>query len=168
MRILINPFSSFYIMIEKHTESLRRAVKKLQIADHIVYVTYPIVKDKRLLLKALEIVYESSLYLINAILQHDYLWKKIGLYTDSRLNLKTFFEKCAPRYNISKEELAALIDILSAVEAHKKSPLEFQRENKVVILSESLKTKIIDLEKMKNYIFTTRKLIEKANTGMKH
>jgi len=154
--------------MEKHIDSLKKAIKNIQIADHITYVTYPLMKDKRLLLKALDNIYNSILYTINSILQHDYLWKKIQLYQDPKSNFQIFKEKCSPRFKITEQEIKQILEILSTVKKHKKSPLEFQRKEKVVIMSENLKTKIIDIETIKNYLATTKYLLKKANYGMQH
>jgi len=155
-------------MSEKYLESLQKAIKGLQIADHMAYVTYPVVNDKRLLLKILDQVYESLIHIINAILQHDYLFKKIQLYKDAKSNFRIFSEKCAPRYDISKEQVIEILDALSIAEKHRKSPLEFARKDKVVIMSDNLKTSIIDIDRIKKYLILSKKLLEKANLGILH
>lgn len=155
-------------MPEKYIESLRKAIRSLQIADHMAYITYPVVKDKRLLLKILENIYETFILTINAILQHDYLWKKITLYKDPKSNFRTFSMNCAPRYHISKEQVSEILEILALVEKHKRSPLEFTRKDKVIIMSESLKTTVIDIEKIKQYLVLSKKILEKANLGISH
>ncbi len=153
-------------MAEKYQESMQKAMKSLQIADHMAYVTYPIVKDKRLLLKILEEVYKTLLNTINAILQYDYLWKKIRLYKDPKENFRVFRDYCAPRYMITKEQVIEILDILSLVEKHKRSPLEFSRNDKVIIMTDSLKTSIIDIEKIKKYLILSKAILQKANSGM--
>jgi hypothetical protein len=155
-------------MQEKHLESMRKAIKNIQIADHMAYVTYPVVKDKRLLLKILENIYQSILNTINAILQHDYLWKKINLYHDPKTNFRVFSEKCAPRYQLTKQEISEILDILALVEKHKRAPLEFARRDKVIIMSDNLRTTILDIEKIKTYLRASKNLIEKANSGISH
>jgi len=154
--------------MEKYQESLQKALKNLQIADHMAYMTYPLVRDKRLLLKILDNLYETILHTINSILQYDYLWEKIQLYKDAKSNFQVFREKCAPRYNISREQISEILEVLTLIEKHKKSPLEFARKDKVIIMSNNLKTNIIDIEKIKQYLVLSKKLIEKANSGMAH
>ncbi len=155
-------------MIEKHVENLQKAIKSLQIADHMAYVTYPVVRDKRLFLKILENISQTLLYTINAILQHDYLWKKITLYQDPKSNFGVFRDKCAPRFNILKEEISQILEILALVEKHKKSPLEFTRKDKVIIMSDNLRTTTLDIEKIKQYLVLTKKIIQKASLGVSH
>jgi hypothetical protein len=135
--------------MEQYLESLNLALKSLKIADHIIYVTYPVIKDKKLLLKSLDSLYESLIYMINAVLQYDYMFKRIKLYEESHENFRTFTERCAKRYNITNEEIDEIKKLISLAEKHKKSSVEFQRNEKVILMSESLSTTPIDMETMK-------------------
>jgi hypothetical protein len=148
--------------MEKHLESLSNAIKKLRIADHIVYTTYPLIKDKRLLLKALDSIYESIIYTINSILQYDYLNKKIILSTNPKENFDTFLNKSAKTYNISNQEIKELVEFIKIIESHKKSSMEFTRREKIIILSENLKTNQLDLEKMRKYLNLGKRMLEKT------
>lgn len=151
-------------MAEKYLLSLQKAMKSLQVADHIAYVTYPLMKDKRLLLKSLESVYEALIHTINAILQYDYLWKRVQLYKDPKSNFRVFSEKCAPRLGISKEQVSGILNTLSLVEKHRRSPLEFSRKDKVIIMSDNLKTSVIDIEMIKTNLILSKSILEKANS----
>jgi hypothetical protein len=151
---------------EKHIESLNKAIKNMRIADHILYVTYPVIKDKRLLLKSLEEVYDAIVLIINSILQYDYLQRRIELANNPQHNLDIFITKCAKRYNLTTEELDEIINLINLMQNHKKSPMEFTRKDKVIILSESLKTTAIDSEKLKKYLYLAKNLINKAKFGM--
>ena len=152
--------------MEKHEESLSKALSNMRIADHMLYVTYPIIKDKRLLLKTLEQVYDSVICTINSILYYDYLYKRVQLYPDPRANFDTFINKCSKRYNITDDDILAIKELISLAEMHKKSSAEFTRREKIVIMAESLKTSIIDTEKLKKYLNLSKKLVEKAKFGM--
>ena len=151
---------------EKYQESLLAAIKDMKVADHIIYVTYPIVKDKQLLLKALDLVYESITNIINSTLQYDYMWKRIQLYKDVRTNFGTFMDKCSKRLYLAQEELAEIRELFSLIESHRKSPMEFARGSKVIIMSNNLKTSFLDIEKLKKYLNLSRIAIEKAKRYM--
>ena len=150
--------------MEKFIENLDRASKNLQTADHMLYMTYPIVKEKRLLLKILNEVNTVVLSIVNAILQYEYLYKRIDLYKDAKANFQIFKEKCAPRYKISKEQVIKIIEIFNLAEKHKKSPFEFVKDDKIVIMTNSFRTDIVNVEKMKEYIFTSKDLLRKADS----
>jgi hypothetical protein len=151
-------------MPEKYIENLDKAAKNLQTADHMLYMTYPLVKEKRLLLKILNEIYLVTLNIINAILQYEYIYKRINLYKESKINLQTFRNKCAARYSITGEQVEKVLEIFNLAEKHKKSPFEFVRNNKVVIMTNALKTDTITIEKMKEYILLSKDILRKADT----
>ena len=119
-----------------------------------------------MLLKALEQIFEANIAVINAILQYDYLWKKIQLTEGGKKNLEIFIHECSKRYNITAQETSEIQEIISLMEMHKKSPIEFQRKEKVVIVSDDLKTSNLDSEKLKKYLNSTKAIIEKARICM--
>lgn len=153
--------------MEKHLESLQKAINNIRISDHMVYVTYPVIKDKRLILKALDHVSDAIIFIINSILQFDYLNKRIELSKDNpKLNFEIFRDKCSKRYNINGEELSEINELFYMVENHRKSPMEFLRKDKIVIMNENLKTNIIDPDKLKKYLNLAKNLVNKAKFGM--
>jgi len=151
---------------EKYKEKIALAIKNMKIADHITYVTYPVIKDKRLLLKSLDSVYDSIAGIINAILYYDYIWKRIELHKDPKINFDTFLGKCSPRLELGTEEIRDILELFATVESHRKSPLEFMRKDKIVIMSTSLRTSIIDLERVKKYLNLSKRMLEKAKKYM--
>ena len=155
------------VLQEKFIQSLEYATKSLQTADHMAYITFPLVKEKRLLLKILSEIHSSILNTINAILQYEFYWKRINLYSDAKSNFDIFRHKCAPRYKISPEQINKVIEIFSLIERHKKSPFEFVKDDKIVIMSEGMRTDTITLEKIKSYLLETKDILKKANTVIK-
>jgi len=151
---------------EKYKENVKKAIDNIRIADHMLYVTYPVIKDKRLLIKTLEQVYDSIICIINSILQYDHIFKRVKLTNDARDNFEIFLNKCTKRYNITEEEISSILELITLVEKHKKSPVEFIRRDKIVIMEESLKTTTIDSESLKKYLVLAKNMVNKAKFGM--
>jgi hypothetical protein len=145
-----------------YKRSLKEGLKELRVADHMLYITHPLINDKRLLLNSIDKIYEALKKLINALLQFEYLNKRIQIHSDPKINFETFMLKTAPRYGISSQENEKIREFMHLVESHKKSPLEFTRKEKVVILSEDLSSKQINSEKLKDYLFLVKNLFRKA------
>jgi len=153
--------------MEKFLENILTAEKKIQTADHMIYVTFPLIKDKRLLLKITQEIKNAVTDCITSILQYEYLYKRINLYKDSKLNFKTFIEKCAPRYRIKKEEINLILELFDFVEKHRKSPFEFVKDDKVVILSNGLKPKTLTVEKTKEFLIAVKNILRKTRKTFK-
>ena len=66
--------------MEQYEQNLKEAARHLQIADHMTYVTFPLINDYRLLLKIFDEIYGSIIGCVNAILNYEASYKRIRLY----------------------------------------------------------------------------------------
>ena len=148
--------------MEKLLKYLEEAEKIIQTTDHLVYVTFPIVKDKKILIKALLETKIAISNCINSILQYEYLYKRIKLYKNPKRNLQTFKEKSSKRYNISFQEIKLIEELFNIIEHHKKSPIEFIKNEKIIILSENMNSYSINIEKIKNFIGLSKNILKKT------
>lgn len=153
--------------MEKFLENISKAEKTLQTVDHMIYVTFPLIKDKRLILKVLQEIKNSVTNCISAILQYEYLFKRISLYKNPKANFKTFVEKCAPRYNISNNQIKLILELFDFAEKHKSSPFEFIKDEKVVIMSKEMQPKILTVEKTKEFLIAAQDILKKAQENFK-
>jgi len=153
--------------MEKFLENIIAAEKKIQTADHMIYVTFPLIKDKRLLLKILQEIKNAVMDCISSILQYEYLYKRIALYKNPKSNFKIFIEKCAPRYQITKEEINLILELFDFIEKHRESPFEFIKDDKVIILSNSLNQKTLTIEKTKGFLMLVKNILRKTRETFK-
>jgi len=153
--------------MEKFQENLAQAIKNLQIADHMTYVTYPLINEKRLLLKIFDEIYKSIICCINAILNYEYLYKRISLYKENNYNMQTFINKCAKNYGLTNRQIQGIIEILELNKQHKQSAMEFVKKDKIIILSDNLGTRTINIQKIKEYLLLAKELLMRANNKTK-
>jgi len=153
--------------MERFLEYLKIAEDKIQKVDHMIYITFPLIKDKRLLLKILSELNIILLNILNAILQYDYIYKRVELSKNARENLDIFLDFSAQNYKITEQEVKLILELLDLGEKHKKSGFEFIKEEKVVILSDNLHPSIITLEKAKEFILMEKTILKKAREVMK-
>jgi hypothetical protein len=154
--------------MEKFLQNLLEADKIIKAVDHLVYITFPIVKDKRMLLKIITETKNAVALCINSILQYDYLYKRIRLYQNTNENFRTFREKCAQRYGINQDEIRNISSLFELAEKHKKSPFEFVRKDKIVIMSESFYPETITLEKTKEFVNLAKNVLFKVEKTIKN
>ena len=153
--------------MEKFLENLQEAQKTAQIIDHMIYITFPLIKDKKILIKILTETKNALANCVNSILQYEYLYKKINLYKDAKTNFKIFMKECCPKYQITQKEIDLIVELFELVEKHKQSTVEFPRNEKVIILSENLKTETITIEKLKEFFNLLKEIIKKILTKIK-
>ncbi|MBU3907087.1 MAG: hypothetical protein KKA64_02435, partial [Nanoarchaeota archaeon] len=82
-------------------------------------------------------------------------------------NLRVFIEKCAPRYRMNEQEIKSITNLINLAEKHKKSPFEFVRDEKVIILSENLKPETITLDKAKEFLLMSKSILRKTQETLK-
>lgn len=153
--------------MNKISENLNEAKKIILAADHLVYVSFSLIKDKKILLRTIEETKKAVSKIINAVLQYEYLYKRIKLSPDPKINFQIFQNKVAKRYNITNNDLKLILELFKTIEEHKKSTMEFLRGEKIVILAEKdQKPTIVDLEKAKEYVNLGKTLLYHINEKM--
>ena len=153
--------------MESYLQFLDDAHKAFRRADHMLYITYPIVKEKRLLLKVLEEIYLSMRGIVNSVLYYDYAFKRIQIYKESSMNLDVFAKVCAQRYSITPEQVRMIIEIFDLMKQHKESSMEFIRRDKVVIMNENMRIESISVDKLKEYLYAVKDTYQKVNSVIK-
>jgi len=138
-----------------------KAQTKLKIADHMLTMTYPLVKDTKLLLVIMENLFLSLTYAMSSILYYERLFKRIPLFSDNfESKFSIFKEKCINKYDIPQEYVRLLQNVKSTMMEHKKSPIEFERKGAFVICSDSYKLRTISTSQIKDYIAKTKEFIQ--------
>jgi len=154
-------------MNEKHQENLKNAIKNLQIADHMTYVTFPLVKDKRLFLKIFDNIYKAIIECINAILNYEFLYKRIKIYSNLNQNIETFIDKCAKKYFLTNGQIKKIKKIILINKQHKQSAIEFVRQDKIIIMSDSLGIQTLTLQEIKEYLLLAKELLMNTKNKIK-
>lgn len=152
--------------MEKFLENLQEAETTLRTADHMFYVTFPLLKDKKLLLKILQDTKTAISKCISSILQQDYLYKRISLYNNQKANFRTFESKSSKRYNITEQEIRDIKDLFDISESLKQSSMEFLKNDKIVILSRDMQPKTITTEKIKEFLTLTKNILRKTQNAI--
>ena len=147
--------------MEKFLQNIEDTQRKIQTIDHLIYVTYPLVKDKHLLLKILLELKNTLSKIISTILQYEFVYKRINLYKNPKDNFNVFVNECASRYNISENQINIIREVFELTKKHNESPFEFTKNEKVVILSSDLKTELLPLEKTKEFLELSKDLFGK-------
>ncbi|MBW2976469.1 hypothetical protein KY347_03415 [Candidatus Woesearchaeota archaeon] len=139
--------------MEKFQELRDLAGKKLQLADHMLTMTYPMVKDSRLLLSSIENLFLAFSYGMGSVLYYDRIFKRIPPFPDNFTSkFELFRDKCLKRYNMGNECLGIIKDLRDIIIAHKKSPMEFSRKESFVICNGDYRVRTISLKEVRSYV----------------
>ncbi|MFH1210896.1 MAG: hypothetical protein V1645_03185 [archaeon] len=144
---------------------LERANKCLRTADHLAYVTYPLIKDTKLVIPILENVHNALMLSVDAMVEYDRIYKRImNIPEDFTSRLELFKRTSATRYNIDREHITLITEINQIMETRKKGTMEFMRNDRLVVCGTDFRTKTVDYEKIKDYINRSKRYMLKINS----
>ena len=139
--------------MEKCKTALAEAKHYLKIADHMLIITYPLVKDPKIMVAVIENIFLSFTKAMGAILYYERYNKRIPPFHEtfeSKFNM--FRLKIVNKYKIKKDYVKLIEDIKSIILEHKKSPIEFIRKELFVICSKDYKVSTLSVKSMKTYV----------------
>ena len=148
---------------------LKEANLLFQRADHMLYITYPLIKDNKLIVSILDNLSNSLIKAMEAVLYYERMNKRVEMFPDSfEVKFDIFKEKCAERYNIEREHLLLIKDLKKISDERKKSKMEFIKKEKYVICSNNYSTRILTIDKVKEYLNTSKVFLRKVNAILKN
>ena len=151
-------------------ELWEKANRLFKAADHIAYVTYPLVQDNKLIITVTENLSEALVKAMEAVLFYDRYYKRIAPFPenfDSRFQI--FRNKLVQRYNFDRNHLTIILNLRQLVRERKQAPMEFIRQDKYVIANQDYsKMKVITMEKLKSYINEGKHFMTKVNLILKN
>ena len=143
--------------MEVYQRLREEAKKKLSLADHMLYVTYPLVKDPKLLLAVMENIFLALTHTLGSLLYYERMFKRVPPFFDTfESKYRVFSEKCVERYGIEQEYLNLLRNVKEILIAHKRSPIEFSRKDQFVICSDDYQLKVLKISEIKEILAKTK------------
>jgi len=151
--------------MEKFKELIQKANRAIKTADHLTYMTFPLVNDTRLLITIVENIHSAVINSMDALLYYDWLFKRISqLPQDFRSRLEIFKGFSIPRYNISRENVALIQDMEAIINHRNKSPMEFVRRDHLVLCTKDYNMRTINFLKVKGYTNQAKSFVKKVNS----
>ncbi len=75
-----------------------------------------------------------------------------------------FRNRCAEKYDIKQEDINIIREIKDIIVQHRKSPVEFAREDRFIICSDDYSMKTIRVDELKKMIISVKRFVEKINS----
>lgn len=135
---------------------LEKSQKALDSSDHLAYITYPLLKEIKLLRKIFEDMGIALNNLIRASVVYEEKRSRITPYKDERMNNLLFLKKLSLNYGITQNEVTKLAEFLDLCEQYKISNFDFIKQNNLILLSPNLRSKTISFEQIKEYLNTIK------------
>ncbi len=123
------------------------------VAFHLIHVTFPLIKDPKLLLGITQNILNSYEAAIETILKYERSLNLIPPFNDNfQGKMNVFIHKVASRHNLSQDYLDLILSLKDIIDAQKKSPIDFSRKKKFVICTGDYDLKTITLRELKGHL----------------
>lgn len=136
---------------------LQKAVYQLHLAEHLLEVTYPLIKDPKMLLSVLSNLEQSHENLLESVLPSNLI--KADTSFMSKLN--SFEDLLQSQIVLSEGEIKTIKTVHDLVDQHKESAVVFSRKDSFIICEDDYKMQKIDPLLVGEQIHNTKKLTTK-------
>ena len=158
--------------METYHDHYKKAVDYLKAADHLVYVTMPLVKDVKIIKTALDNINLALLHCMDAMLEYERYYRRVlPLANNFDLRFDVFRKRLIGRYGFMKYDAELIAEIKALVDERKVASMEFTKSGKYVMCSDTYNMRTISVDEIKKYLSTTKNFLMKAdkviNTNLK-
>lgn len=130
-------------------EAFERARILLRNADHMLVMTFPLVKDPKLLMAVAENLFQANMEATRAVLLHERTQGLPPFHDSTDMIIHTFQTSCSKKHGLTAELLTELKDLSSA---RKSAPMEFARKGMYVIAAQDYTMKTLSERQMKEFV----------------
>jgi hypothetical protein len=144
--------------------SLALAKEKLKQADHMVCVTYPLIKEPKLLLSSLENMYLGVSAAMRALLLFERSRRRVPLFSDSFASQYALFAtRVVPQYKLNKKYVQFIAHLKEYLDHHKKAGVEFRHNGSLVIADDDYELKTLTSEVIKEQLAFAKMFISEIS-----
>ncbi len=148
-----------------YIQKIDSAKKSLATADHIVYVSYSLIKEPKLLLSAVESLYSCLESAMDAILEFELFYRRIPYYGNSfDSKFYVFKTQVASRYNLDRTFLLVFSELKEILDWHKRTSLELRKDDKFLIFLSDYRVKTLTPNKVKEYLTFAKSFVKKIES----
>ena len=143
---------------------LMQANQSFKTADHLAYITYPVVNEKKLLMVVIQNIYTTLNNAMDALLAHYHAYKQISyIPQDFEGKAEMFRSALFKRHQLDPSLYDFFLEIDEIIRHHQRSAINFVRKDSFIIASDNFKLKTVTIEKVKSYLQQTKLFLDTIN-----
>ncbi|NTV23794.1 MAG: hypothetical protein HGA85_05470 [Nanoarchaeota archaeon] len=140
-------------------------MRLIQVADHVLVMTYPMVQDPKLLKLVLKNTYLAMQSTMASLLHYERYYKRVSPFTENYIAMLQLVRPVFEKYKISKGYVGFLTELYETNERQKRSDVEFVRKDKMVFASKDYDLCAVSVIELKD-IVAKGKLFMNAVNGV--
>lgn len=139
--------------MEKHQESLQKAKFQYDAAFHLLTVTYPFLKDPKLLIAILSNIHTTMEYTLDALLSFERKLQLVPHYLDNfQSKFNVFRYKSVRRNKIDLSIVKSMEMVQALLSFHNRSLIEFHRQDRLMICDKDFEVKQVSVPDIRSYL----------------
>jgi len=148
--------------MERHDECIRKAKQSITVAEHVLKVTYPLVKESKLLLSTLEQIHNAHIALMQGVLTYEREMRTIPpFHTNFESMWNVISLRLEKKYSPTGKELQLLKTVEQTIKFHKDSAVAFERKGDFILASDEYVIQKITSEFVAEILRNTQHLVTK-------
>lgn len=150
--------------MERYELFREQANKHFLTADRFLNFTFRIVNEPKMLLGVVENLFLATMASLSALLYFELLFKFIPNFPDTFEGKLLAFKPVLTKYSLDATYLKLIEKLHDIMVVHKKCPIEFVKDNAVIMCSSSYDCEKLTSEIVINYFKKAKLFIEESNT----
>ncbi len=141
---------------------ISEAINEVKVADHMLTMTYPLIRDPKMLIAILQKLLNASNKALDTAIRLEYEWKRINAIPQNfNAKIDILRKGFIKEYNFTNQEIKTVKDIYRIILEHKNASIEFSRHEKFIISDNDYRLRTISVDQIKRYIPLVKSFIEK-------
>lgn len=147
---------------EKHKELIAKARREIDLADHLVYVTLPLVDDIKFILAITDHVFNASSLAMESALEQKKYYKKLEAFPRSYNAMVELWKNHIMGEQFDRKHLDFLKRMYEIKHAVSTSSMRFRRQDKYILTNDVYDLKVLDLDQVKKYLSIAKDFLDKS------
>ncbi len=139
------------------------SLSELRLADHMIYVTLPLLNDKRIFINAVDHLGNAIGLAIREFMKKEKDYKRLSYLPEDELLIDEFIKKYCTNTKLAK--YAGMIkDITAFNKVRSNSSIKLKRNDKFIVISPEYTMTALSIEQVKNYLKMAKEFVEKMRS----
>lgn len=149
-------------MNEITDETAKKSKQYIYLAEHILTHTYSVLKEPKFLMRCIEYLFLSMTNMMTHVLTIERQKRTIPPFQNTFQEKFYLFKTVAKNYKIEEKDIAFINELYLLITFHKKSAMEFTKNNELIVCSDEFETKKITEKTIIEFIDLTKKIAGKT------
>ena len=147
----------------KYLEALQKAQFQYDAAFHLLTVTFPLVKDPKLLIGILSNILTSVENSLDAILSYERQLQLVPHYLDNfQSKFNVFRYKSVKRNKIDPTLIQSIETVQNLLQLHKQSQIEFRKDDRLMICDNDFHIRQVTVLDIRSHLDASKSLLDIA------